>query len=149
MLCYVNRTKVVIHVHRNIVYVAVLYVTSNCLSSGLFVVGGEYPYCRVFVVRRAQAARLHLRSLLTELESVASADTAVTSDDSDVRKVQQEIAAVYIFPLMKLELIHYYCNFLLNWPIFMPSRQQAVPAALCFHVVRPSVRTSVLPLCCF
>jgi len=53
--------------------------------------------CRVFVVRRAQAARLHLQSLLTELESVASADTVFTSDDGDVQKLQQEIAAVFIY----------------------------------------------------
>jgi len=49
----------------------------------------------IFVVRRAQAARLHLQTLLTELESMASAESVVTSDDGDVQKVQKEIAAVF------------------------------------------------------
>ena len=51
----------------------------------------------IFVVRRAEAARLHLQSLLTELESAASADAALTSDDIDVQKLQREIAAVFIY----------------------------------------------------
>jgi len=45
----------------------------------------------VSVVRRAQAARLQLQSLLTELEPQASA----ASDDSDGQKLRQEIAAVF------------------------------------------------------
>jgi len=47
-------------------------------------------------VRRAQAARAHLQNLLDELASLDSADSVVNSDDSDVRKVQQEIDEVCV-----------------------------------------------------
>lgn len=46
-------------------------------------------------VRHAQATRQHLQSQLDELVSLSSADSVVASNDDDVKKVQQEIAAVF------------------------------------------------------